>query len=278
MRGLRGKSVLITGAGRRRGLGEGIALRFVQEGANVMIADLDRPQGDQFPEHGVPAQSEMDALVNFLNGVGPGSVSSITCDVREETQVAAAVAATVEKFGSVDVLINNAGIGYLMSPIVDTELADWNVVLGVNLTGTFLATKHAGKQMIEQGRGGRIINISSQGGKSGFPHAGAYVSSKHGVIGFTRTAAIEFGPHGVTVNAVCPNHVTTGLGSWQNEYFSTLLGQSLEEYMNGMLSRIPLGRNGVPADIAATCAFLASDDAAYISGDALNVSGGEETH
>jgi NAD(P)-dependent dehydrogenase (short-subunit alcohol dehydrogenase family) len=278
MRGLAGKAVLITGAGRRRGLGEGIALRFVQEGAHVMIADLDRPQGDQFPEHGVPAQSEMDALVAYLNECGPGSAAAITCDVRQEEQVAAAVAATVSAFGGVDVLINNAGVGYLMSPIVDTDLADWDVVLGVNLTGTFLAAKHAGKQMIRQGRGGRIINISSQGGKSGFPHAGAYVSSKHGVIGFTRTAAIEFGPHDITVNAVCPNHVTTGLGSWQNDYFSELLGQTLEEYMDGMLSRIPLGRNGLPADIAGTCAFLASDDAAYISGDALNVSGGEETH
>lgn len=278
MRGISGKSVIVTGAGRRRGLGEGIARRFVEEGANVLIADLDRPSGDQFPEHGVPALSEMEQVVAELRTAGPGRVEAVTCDVRSEQQVAAAVSRAVELFGGVDVLINNAGIGYLMSPIVDTELDNWQVVLDVNLTGTFLATKHAGRQMVAQGRGGRIINISSQGGKSGFPHAGAYVSSKHAVIGFTRTAAIEFGSHNITVNAVCPNHVTTGLGSWQNEYFSALLGQTLDEYMEGMRSRIPMGRNGLPGDIAAACVFLASDDAGYISGDALNVSGGEETH
>jgi NAD(P)-dependent dehydrogenase (short-subunit alcohol dehydrogenase family) len=278
MRGIEGKSVMITGAGRRKGLGEGIARRFVEEGANVLIADLDRVAGDHFPEHGVPAPSEMDQVVADLRAISGGRVESAVCDVRDEGQVAAAVTRAVDVFGGVDVLINNAGIGYLMSPIVDTRVEDFEVVLDVNLVGTFLATKHAGRVMIEQGRGGRIINISSQGGKSGFPHAGAYVSSKHAVIGFTRTAAIEFGPHGITVNAVCPNHVTTGLGSWQNEYFSKLLGQTLDEYMEGMRSRIPMGRNGLPEDIAATCVFLASDDAAYISGDALNVSGGEETH
>ena len=269
---------MITGAGRRKGLGEGIARRFVEEGANVLIADLDRVAGDHFPEHGVPAPSEMDQVVADLRAISGGRVESAVCDVRDEGQVAAAVTRAVDVFGGVDVLINNAGIGYLMSPIVDTRIEDFEVVLDVNLVGTFLSTKHAGRVMIEQGRGGRIINISSQGGKSGFPHAGAYVSSKHAVIGFTRTAAIEFGSHGITVNAVCPNHVTTGLGSWQNEYFSKLLGQTLDEYMEGMRGRIPMGRNGLPEDIAATCVFLASDDASYISGDALNVSGGEETH
>lgn len=278
MRGVAGKSVVITGAGRRLGLGEGIARRFVEEGANVLIADLDRASGEHFPEHGVPTPSEMEQVVADLRSIGSGRVESAICDVRDEQQVATAIDAAVEFYGGVDVLVNNAGIGYLMSPIVDTPLEDFEVVLDVNLVGTFLATKHAGRRMIEQGRGGRIINISSQGGKSGFPHAGAYVSSKHAVIGFTRTAAIEFGPHGITVNAVCPNHVTTGLGSWQNEYFSQLLGQTLDEYMDGMRSRIPMGRNGLPGDIAAACVFLASDDAEYISGDALNVSGGEETH
>lgn len=278
MRGLAGKTVVITGAGRRRGLGEGIARRFIAECANVVIADLDRPSGEQFPDHGVPAPTEMESIAADLSAMGPGRAISVVCDVRSEADIQVVVNAAVGSFGGVDVLINNAGVGYLMSPIVDTDLSDWEVVVGVNLTGTFLATKHAGRQMIEQGLGGRIINISSQGGKSGFPHAGAYVSSKHAVIGFTRTAAIEFGPHDITVNAVCPNHVTTGLGSWQNEYFSQLLGQTLDEYMDGMRSRIPLGRNGLPDDIAAACAFLASDDAAYISGDMLNVSGGEETH
>lgn len=278
MRGLKGKNVLITGAGRQKGLGEGIAKRFMEEGCNVVIADLDKTSGSQFPEHGVATKSEMELVVANLNCGGSGQAISVSCDVRSESDVENAVKTTISSFGSIDVLINNAGIGYLMSPVVDTNEADWDAVLDVNLKGTFLATKHAARAMIAAGNGGRVINISSQGGKSGFPHASAYVSSKHGVIGFTRSVAIELGSHGITVNAVCPNHVTTGLGSWQNDYFSKLLGVSLEEYMSAMKSRIPLGRTGLPSDIGNACAFLASEDAQYITGEAMNVSGGEETH
>lgn len=278
MRGLAGKTVVITGAGRHRGLGEGIARRFVEEGSNVVIGDLDRPSGKHFPEHGVPAPTEREEVAAELTRIGPGRCVSFPADVRSATEVKALMEAAVAEFGGIDVLVNNAGVGYLMSPVVETDEEDWDIVLDVNLKGTFLATKYAAQRMIEQGRGGRIINISSQGGKSGFPHASAYVSSKHGVIGFTRSVAIELGPHGITVNAVCPNHVTTGLGAWQNQYFSALMGQTEEEYLAAMRGRIPLGRTGRPEDIAAACCFLASDDGAYISGDALNVSGGEETH
>ncbi len=278
MRGLTGKTVLITGAGRQKGLGEGIAKRFMEEGCNVVIADLDKTSGSQFPEHGVATKSEMELVVANLNSSAIGKAISISCDVRSESDVEAAVAHTIKQFGSINVLVNNAGIGYLMSPVIDTKEEDWDAVLDVNLKGTFLATKHVARAMIAQNTGGRIINISSQGGKSGFPHASAYVSSKHGVIGFTRAVAIELGSHGITVNAVCPNHVTTGLGSWQNDYFSKLLGLSLDEYMSAMKGRIPLGRTGLPSDIGNACAFLASEDAEYITGEAMNVSGGEETH
>lgn len=278
MRGLTGKTVLITGAGRQKGLGEGIAKRFMEEGCNVVIADLDKTSGSQFPEHGVATKSEMELVVANLNSAATGKAISISCDVRNESDVQAAVAHAIKQFGSLDVLVNNAGIGYLMSPVVETKEEDWDAVLDVNLKGTFLATKHAARAMIAQNTGGRIINISSQGGKSGFPHASAYVSSKHGVIGFTRAVAIELGSYGITVNAVCPNHVTTGLGSWQNDYFSKLLGLSLDEYMSAMKGRIPLGRTGLPSDIGNACAFLASEDAEYITGESMNVSGGEETH
>lgn len=278
MRGLAGKTVLITGAGRQKGLGEGIAKRFMEEGCNVVIADLDKTSGSQFPEHGVATKSEMELVVANLNSSVTGKAVSISCDVRNESDVQAAVAHAIKQFGSLDVLVNNAGIGYLMSPVVDTKEEDWDAVLDVNLKGTFLATKHVARAMIAQNTGGRIINISSQGGKSGFPHASAYVSSKHGVIGFTRAVAIELGSYGITVNAVCPNHVTTGLGSWQNDYFSKLLGLSLDEYMSAMKGRIPLGRTGLPSDIGNACAFLASEDAEYITGESMNVSGGEETH
>lgn len=273
-----GKTLVITGAGRRAGLGEGIAQKFASLGANVVIGDIGKTQGEQFPEHGVATKSEMELLAQDLEKLGPGKMRSFTCDVREEAQVEALIAYAAKECGSVDILINNAGIGYLMSPIVDTKEENWDAVLDVNLKGTFLATKHAARQMISQGRGGRIINIASQAAKSGFPHAAAYVSSKHALIGFTRTAAIEMGVHGITVNAVCPNHVTTGLGAWQNTYFSELLGMTHDEYMTAMASRIPLGRPGRPSDIANACAFLASEEAEYITGEPMNVSGGEETH
>jgi len=138
-------------------------------------------------------------------------VLSYTCDVRDEQQVEELMSFAVEELGRIDVLVNNAGVGYLMAPVTEVDEADWDAVLDVNLKGTFLCTKHAARAMIDQGTGGCIVNISSQGGKSGFPEASAYVSSKHGVIGFTRSASMDLAPHGIRVNAVCPNHVTTGL-------------------------------------------------------------------
>ena len=131
----------------------------------------------------------------------------------------------------------------------------------------------------ENGRAGAIVNIASQAAKSGFPHMAPYCSSKHGMIGLTRSNAVELGPHGIRVNAVCPNHVTTGLGARQNEYFSALLGfDDVDAYLENMKAKNPLGRPGLPTDTAAACAWLASDDACYVTGEALNVSGGEEMH
>ena len=163
-------------------------------------------------------------------------------------------------------------------PLTELDVERWDTVLGVNLRGAFLGTKHAAKQMIAQGNGGRIINVASQAAKSGFPFASAYCSSKHGMVGLTRVSAIELGQHGITVNAVCPNHITTGLGAWQNEYFSAATGRSLEQYMADMRARIPLGRPGLTDDIAKACAWLCSDEAGYVTGEAMNVSGGEEMH
>lgn len=278
MYGLEGKVAIVTGAGRRNGLGEGMAHRLSAEGCRVVVADLGRTEGDLFPEHGVATTDEMEAVAADIRAATGGDVLAFPCDVRNETNVEALVTTAVSTFGSVDILVNNAGVGYLMQLIVDTPEAEWDAVLDVNLKGTFLCTKHAGRRMIEQGDGGRIINIASQAAKTGFPYASAYTSSKHGLVGFTRSAAMELGEHDITVNAICPNHVTTGLGAWQNEHFSTILGMTMDQYMASMRSRIPLGRNGTTEDIAKACAWLASDQAAYVTGEALNVSGGEEYH
>ena len=273
---LKGKVALITGAGRRGGLGEGIARRLIEEGCTVVLTDIGKGRGPEMPVTAVGTDEEMAQIAAELSAGGATCVA-MALDVLEEAQVEAVVKATVEKFGSLDILVNNAGIGYLMKGIVDIDAAEWDAVLGVNLRGPFLTIKHAGRQMIAQG-GGRIVNIASQAAKSAFPHAAAYCSSKHGLVGLTRVAALELGAHGINVNAVCPNHVTTGLGAWQNEYFAAKTGKTVEQYLADMRARIPLGRPGLPGDTAAATAFLCSDDAVYITGEAINVSGGEENH
>ncbi|WEN14117.1 SDR family NAD(P)-dependent oxidoreductase [Rhodanobacter sp. AS-Z3] len=274
---LKGKVALITGAGRAGGLGEGIARRLAAEGCRVVVTDIGHVRGAEMPASAVGSNEALEQVAAAIVAEG-GDCTAITLDVLEEAQVQAAIADVVARFGGLDILVNNAGIGYLMKPIIEMEASEWDAVLGVNLRGGFLCMKHAAKAMIAQGRGGRIVNIASQAAKSAFPFASAYCSSKHGLVGLTRVGAVELGQHGITVNAICPNHVTTGLGAWQNEYFAKAQGVSVEEYLAAMRKRIPLGRPGLPDDTAAACAFLCSDDANYVTGEAMNVSGGEENH
>jgi NAD(P)-dependent dehydrogenase (short-subunit alcohol dehydrogenase family) len=274
---LAGKVAIVTGSGRRKGLGEAMVRRLAAEGCRVVVSDIGAARGAEIPADAIGSKSEMQQIVEEIRAAG-GDAIGVTCDVLEEQQVAGLVAQTVAHYGRLDIMVNNAGIGYLMKPLVDMDQASWDAVLGVNLRGVFFGIKHAAIQMIKQGEGGRIINIGSQASKSGFPFAAPYVSSKHGVIGLTRTAAIELGSRGITVNTICPNHVTTGLGAWQNEYFSAATGRSQEQYLADMRARIPLGRPGLQDDIAKACAFLASAEAAYITGEGMNVSGGEEYH
>jgi meso-butanediol dehydrogenase/(S,S)-butanediol dehydrogenase/diacetyl reductase len=234
--------------------------------------------GDRFaPAHGVGTASEIDARVAEIRAAG-GMAEAFTGDLRVEADVAALVGFAVATYGRLDILINNAGVGYLFGPLVDMAPDEWDTVLDVNLRGCFLGMKHAARQMIAQGSGGRIISIASLAGKSAVLYTSAYTASKHGLIGLTRTAALELGPHGITVNAICPNHVTTGLGAWQNDFSSGANSQSLDDYMAKMTVGVPLGRVGLPEDTARAAAFLCSDQASYITGEAMNVSGGEEYH
>lgn len=274
---LAGKVAIVTGSGRAKGLGEAMARRLAAEGCRVVLSDIGTARGAEIPADAIGSNAELERIVADIRAAG-GEAIGVTCDVLEERQVEALVARAVQQYGRLDVMVNNAGIGYLMKPIVEMAQSEWDAVLGVNLRGVFFGIKYAARQMIAQGGGGRIINIGSQASKSGFPFAAPYVSSKHGVVGLTRTAAIELGPHRITVNTICPNHVTTGLGDWQNKFFSAATGRSEEKYLADMKARIPLGRPGLQQDIAKACAFLASGEADYITGEAMNVSGGEEYH
>jgi len=276
LRRLEGRVALVTGAGRRGGLGEAIARRLAAEGAAVMVTDL-ATGDDNLPVERVGSQRGIAEVVERIRADG-GVAAAWALDVRREAEVQAAVAQAVHQFGGLDILINNAGVGFLMEPLIDMPRDRWDTVINVNLSGAFSCTQAAARQMIAQGRGGRIVNIASVAAKSGSLHLAAYSASKHGLIGLTRSAALELGPHRITVNAVCPNHVTTQLGSVQNAYRAQQRGQTVEAYLAEMRARIPLGRVGLAEDTAKACAFLCSAEAAYITGEAMNVSGGQEVH
>jgi meso-butanediol dehydrogenase/(S,S)-butanediol dehydrogenase/diacetyl reductase len=261
-----GKTIIVTGSGKQKGLGQGILQAFADAGANCVVSDI-------------AIDAEAISVAEDLRARG-AAVAAIACDVSKADQCRALIAKTAERFGAVDILVNNAGIGFKMKPLLDVDTADeWDQVIAVNLSGAFYCTQAAARAMVKAGKGGRIINIASQAAKTGFPHLPAYVSSKHGMVGLTRASAVELGKHGITVNAVCPNHVTTGLGAQQNEYFSKLLGfAKVEDYLANMAAKNPMGRPGLPSDTAAACLWLASEAAFYVTGEALNVSGGEEMH
>ena len=255
------KTIVITGAAR--GLGLCMAETFARCGANIALIDL--------------TESDLATAADICQAHGVDA-RCYAADVSKESRVETVFTQIQADFGSVDVLINNAGVGYLMRPFVEVPLDEWKQVMDVNLTGTFLCSQEAAKHMISAGNGGRIINIASQAAKTGFPHLAAYVATKHGLVGLTRSNACELGEYGITVNAICPNHITTELGDKQNEYYAKFQGLSVSEYLSAMKNRIPMKRHCTVDDVAALAGFLVSDEAAYMTGEALNVSGGEETH
>ncbi|SEK81815.1 meso-butanediol dehydrogenase / (S,S)-butanediol dehydrogenase / diacetyl reductase [Colwellia chukchiensis] len=274
---LKNRVAVITGAGRQAGLGEAMAKRLAAEGCKVIITDIGSAQGDHLPESAIGSTNEMQTIVDEIKALG-GEATSFVCNVLSADDVKAAAQFAVDTYGRLDIWVNNAGIGYLMKPILEMAVDEWDSVLNVNLRGTFLGIKFAAEKMVELGVAGKIINIGSQASKSAFSHASAYTTSKHGMNGLTRVAAQELGQHNINVNQICPNHVTTGLGAWQNSHFSEVTGKGKEKYMQEMRERIPLGRPGSQEDTANACAFLCSDQASYITGECMNVSGGEEYH
>ena len=274
---LAGLVAVVTGAGRPGGLGAAIARRLCADGAAVVVSDLAGDAASRSDAAHLGSADGAGAVAASLAAEG-GRSDAWPADVTRLADMQALAARAAERFGRLDIWVNNAGIGFKMTPLLQTDPADWQSVIDVNLTGCFFGLRSAAEIMVAQGEGGRIINIASQAAKSGFPFAQAYCASKHGLVGLTRSAAIELGAHRITVNNVCPNHVTTGLGAWQNEYFAAKTGRSVETYLADMRARIPLGRVGLAEDTAAAVAFLAGADAAYITAESLNVSGGEEPH
>lgn len=242
---LDGKSAIVTGASR--GIGKDIALYLAKEGARVAV-------------NYSGSKEKAEEVVEEIKSFG-GEAFAIQANVDQSEDVQNLISTTLENFGSIDILINNAGItrDNLLMRMKEQE---WDDVLNTNLKGVFLSTKAVTRQMMKQ-RKGRIINITSIVGVSGNPGQANYVAAKAGVIGLTKTTALELASRNITVNAVAPGFITTDMT------------EALpEEVKAQMLSQIPLAKFGNTEDIAKAVAFLASDDANYITGQTLHVNGG----
>jgi NAD(P)-dependent dehydrogenase (short-subunit alcohol dehydrogenase family) len=254
---LSSRVAIITGGGR--GIGRAIALRFAAEGAAVMLAGTNRER--------------LEATAKEIAS-NAGRALAIVADVSDEAAVARMVAATIAGFGRLDILVNNAGIAGPTASVLDARTEDWERTLAINLTGAFLCAKHAIPHLIKAPEG-RILNITSIAGKIGYALRSPYAASKWGMIGLTRSLALELGEHGVTVNAIAP-------GGTRGERLETVirdraaaLGQSPEaverEFFTGTTA---LKRMVEPEEIAATAVFLASDEARNITGETISVSAG----
>lgn len=269
------KVAVVTGAARAGGIGRAIATRLLRDGLAVVVSDLERPMSSH-PQYASSARSELDDAVSTLSPLG--EVAGHGCDVRDAAQVEALFEFAVERFGRVDVLVNNAGLAIGLAPVVELSEEDWRVNLDVMATGVFLCSRAAARRMIAQGEGGRIVTVASQAGLVGAPWLAAYCAAKFAAIGFTQSLAGELGTLGITVNAVCPGTVTTPLLDVPGGIFDVyprMAGITREQYERKLLRTIPVGRYETPEDVAAAVGFLVSEDAAYITGEALNVSGGQ---
>ena len=274
MYNLNGKVALVTGAGGKNGIGRAIATRLAKEGADVAVNDITQHPyaADQADWQGLPD------LVREIEATGRRAIS-VVADVADAAQVKKMVDQTVEHFGKIDILVNNAGTiaGKDRVPVVDLAEEDWDRVQRVNVKGVFLCSQAVARHLIAQGTGGKIINMSSVTGKRGSARFAAYSSSKFAVIGFTQSLACELAPYQVNVNAICPGLVDTErFGHLASVLMPENLSadEQLAEYARRSESAVPIGRLAEGADVAKMAAFLASDEAAYLSGVSITVSGG----
>ncbi len=274
MYNLNGKIALVTGAGGKNGIGRAIATRFAKEGADVAVNDItEHPYAaDQADWQGLPD------VVREIEAMGQNAIS-VVADVGNAKQVKAMVDKTVAHFGKIDILVNNAGTmaGKDRVPVVDLAEEDWDRVQRVNVKGVFLCSQAVARHLIAQGTGGKIINMSSVTGKRGSARFAAYSSSKFAVIGFTQSLACELAPYGVNVNAICPGLVETErFGHLASVLMPENLSadEKLAEYERRSEAAVPIGRLAEGTDVAKMAAFLASDEAAYLSGVSITVSGG----
>jgi NAD(P)-dependent dehydrogenase (short-subunit alcohol dehydrogenase family) len=273
---LKGKVAIVTGAGRKLGIGRGIALRLARDGADIAVADICR-EFEEFPGYGLGMWEGLKETADEISALGVRGLP-VRVDVTDAAQVDEMVRQTVEALGRLDILVNNAGGAPGPAPVIALEEAAWNKTMAINATGTFLCSRAAARQMLTQGQGGKIINISSIAGKKGAPFLAAYCAAKAAIIGLTRALALELAPVNIQVNAVCPGEVDTDLTRWGWQLEAGMRGTSYEEVLKRVISEIPVGRLAAADDIADVVTFLASGQSDYMTGQALNVSGGMVMH
>jgi len=256
-RRLEGKVAVVTGAAS--GNGRAIALRYAREGAAVVVADL-----RELPVPG-GREPQGDVSTHALIESEGGRSTFVSCDVTSGEEVAAAMQAVLDAFGRLDIAVANAGINIDIHDLVDEPFEQYERVVAINQHGVWWTCKEAARRMIEQAEGGRIVALASIAGLVGTPTGVAYNSSKGAVVQLVRTLALQLAPHGITVNAICPGWIRTAM---------TAETQSDPVLLERALAVHPLGRLGEPADVAGAAFFLASDDAAWVTGVMLPVDGG----
>jgi NAD(P)-dependent dehydrogenase (short-subunit alcohol dehydrogenase family) len=269
---LKGKVAIVTGAGRKLGIGRAIALRLAREGADVAVADICR-EFEEFPDYGLGMWEGLKSTADEISALGVRGLP-LKVDVTDSQAVDEMVAQTMDAFGRIDILVNNAGGVVGPMPVLWIEEAAWNKTLAINATGTFLCSQRVARTMIARREGGKIINISSIAGKGRAPALAAYCAAKAAVLGLTRVLAFELAASGIQVNAVCPGEVDTDLQRWGWELEAKFRGVPYDEVVNEEIEKIPLARLETTDDVANLVTFLASDQSDYMTGQAINVDGG----
>lgn len=271
MYNLNDKVALVTGAARKSGIGRAIALRMAEEGASVVVVSKYRPPELFSEEEKTQGWQGLDSLVSEIEAKG-GRALAIRADVKLSHEVNQMVDFALCRFGKIDILINNAGATHELIPLVDLDEESWQRIIAINLTGAFLCSKAVAQTIIQREEGGKIINICSRAGKQGIAGMGAYCASKFGLIGLTQVLALELAPYRINVNAICPGQIITDLA---RQDYPGLAWEEIKEKVNEEhVSHIPLGRLGTLEDVANVVAFLASSGSDYMTGQAINITGG----